>query len=297
MNDLIVIKPKKKWLIAIYIIVAIIIYSLLELQIIVISKSKIKKVNYEFALIVTQESENIENERKQKIRRLYSCEEPLTEEQVEKVLDVYNSSQKRVFLTFDDGPTKNITPQILDILNKRKIKASFFVLGQRVKQDPEVLKRIYNEGHYIGNHGYTHDYKQIYSSVESAIEEYNKTEEEIRKALGKPNFKTKIFRFPGGLAGGKYNDIKHEIKDVFLENNVAFINWNSLSNDSGGGEVTYDSIMQNVKDTAGEKNSVVLLMHDAANKQLTVDTLNEVIDYFEERGYTFYNMYDLIGID
>ena len=74
---------------------------------------------------------------------------------------------------------------------------------------------------------------------------------------------------------------------------MLYINWNALTNDSVG-KPTAESIVKNLKDTVGEKNSVVILMHDAAAKQLTADTLPEIIDYLIEKGYSFRNFYDIV---
>ena len=132
---------------------------------------------------------------------------------VKKVDNIYNGEEgKRVFLTFDDGPSKSVTPHILDLLKFHNIKATFFVLGSRVKLNPDIVKREYNEGHYIANHGYSHKYSSIYAKPENVIEEYNKTEAEIRKALNNQNYSSHLFRFPGGSIGGEYNKIKKSAK-------------------------------------------------------------------------------------
>jgi len=65
-------------------------------------------------------------------------------------------------LTFDDGPTTSVTPKILDILKEENVKATFFVIGKSAEEHPEIVKRAYDEGHYIANHGYSHNYKSIY---------------------------------------------------------------------------------------------------------------------------------------
>ena len=84
-----------------------------------------------------------------------------------KIVDIYSKKEKVAYLTFDDGPSSNITPKVLDVLKEEGIKATFFVLGQNVKSHPEQLKRIYDEGHYIANHSYTHKYSKIYASVDA----------------------------------------------------------------------------------------------------------------------------------
>lgn len=213
----------------------------------------------------------------------------------ENMKNVYTSTKenKRVFLTFDDGPSSNITPLILDLLKENNIKATFFTLGSRVNQNPEIVKREYQEGHYIANHGYSHVYSSIYSSKESLLDEYNKTEDAIRNAIGIPEYSSHLFRFPGGSTGGKYDKVKREYKKVLGEQNVFYVDWNCLNEDSSGNR-TKEQLVEFIKKYSANKNSVVVLMHDAGDKILTYETLQEVIDYFRENGYEFYNFYDVI---
>lgn len=122
---------------------------------------------------------------------------PLTQEQIDRINNIYSSSEeKRVFLTFDDGPSKTVTPLILDLLKQENIKATFFVLGSRVEYNPEIINRIFEEGHYIANHGYSHKYSSIYTSIESVLDEYNKTEQCIKTALKNDDYNSRVFRFP-----------------------------------------------------------------------------------------------------
>ena len=220
--------------------------------------------------------------------------DPLSQEQIEKISNIYTANDgKRVFLTFDDGPSKTVTPLILDLLKKENIKATFFVLGYNAERNPEILKRVYTEGHYIANHGYSHKYNEIYNSVDTVIYEYNKTEQCIKNALDNQNYNSRVFRFPGGSVGGKYNQIKQEAKEVLKQNNVAFLDWNALSNDSAGAH-TKEDIMDNITKTVGEKNNVVILMHDASDKILTYETLQDVINFLKNKGYMFKNLYDVL---
>ena len=206
--------------------------------------------------------------------------------------NIYHSQEKTVYLTFDDGPSKSVTPLILDLLKQENIKATFFVLGTRAKANPEILKREYLEGHYIANHGYSHIYGDIYSSPQAVLDEYNKTRDLIREILG-TDYDGHLFRFPGGSTGGKYNTIKAEAKILLSDNNVAYIDWNSLSSDAAGAK-TKEAIIQNTIDTVGDKSSVVILMHDAGDKILTYEALPEIIKYLKEQGYVFKNFYKII---
>lgn len=208
---------------------------------------------------------------------------------VKKVDNIYNGEEgKRVFLTFDDGPSKSVTPHILDLLKFHNIKATFFVLGSRVKLNPDIVKREYDEGHYIANHGYSHKYSSIYAKTENVIEEYNKTEAEIRKALNNQNYSSHLFRFPGGSIGGEYNKIKKSAKKQLKEKQIAYLDWNALTSDAAGAN-TKEKILKNMKKTVGNYQNVVLLMHDAPDKKLTYETLEDVITYLTEKGYSFKN--------
>lgn len=217
----------------------------------------------------------------------------LTDVGKEKMKNIYNSEEKVVYLTFDDGPSRNITPLILDVLREQEVKATFFVLGSRAELYPDLVKREYEEGHYIANHGYSHDYSKIYSSPQSVIDEYWKTENCIKNALEIQEYNSYLFRFPGGSSGGKYAATKKEAIEILNENNILNINWNALTNDAVG-TPTKESIMKNLVETVGEKNSVVILMHDSATKILTYEMLPEIISYLKEKGYCFRTFYDII---
>lgn len=222
-----------------------------------------------------------------------SQNQALTDSQIKAINSIYSSDTKRVFLTFDDGPSSTVTPTILDTLKKENIKATFFVLGTMVKSNPEMIKREKEEGHYIANHGYSHVYKKVYANENKPLEEYNKTNELIQNALNDPTFQSGVFRFPGGSNGGYYDDIKTKAKKVLEKNHVAYLDWNCLTNDSAGA-TTEEEMLKNLKSTAKGKNSVVVLMHDAPNKKQTAKTLPKIIKYFKDNGYTFQNLYDIL---
>lgn len=206
--------------------------------------------------------------------------------------NIYHSGEKAVYLTFDDGPSKTVTPLILDVLKQENVKATFFLLGSRVELNPSIVKREYQEGHYIANHGYSHVYPQIYSSIEAILDEYNKTRQAIQNAIGL-EYDGHLFRFPGGSTGGKYKKIKEESKQVLEENQIGYIDWNALTNDSAGAK-TKEALIENMIETVGEKTTVVILMHDAGDKILTYEVLPEIIAYLREKGYVFKNFYDIM---
>lgn len=124
-----------------------------------------------------------------------------------KIQNLTNQKEKIAYLTFDDGPTLKSTSKILDILNKENVKASFFVIGKHVKEHPELVKRAYEEGHYIANHGYSHNNSKLYSSADAFINEITSTDIEIGKAIGVDDYCSHIFRFPNGYMSSVYNRV------------------------------------------------------------------------------------------
>lgn len=242
---------------------------------------------------VEQQKEN-DTTKEEQLRLQQMAEEkknkqPLTVAQIE---TLFEDEQKVAYLTFDDGPS-SLTGGILDILAQEQVKATFFMLGGRVEQNPEIVQRMYKERHYLANHGYSHNYSSIYSSTQAVMDEYNQTEQAIQNALQNPNYHSNLFRFPGGSRGGVYHDIKQEAKQVLKDTGIASLDWNALTRDAEGANST-EAVMQNLCDTVGEKQHVVILMHDAGNKTQTYEALPTVIAYLREKGYTFKNMYDLI---
>ncbi len=223
-----------------------------------------------------------------------SEEKNKNKEFIDKINNIYNGEEgKRVFLTFDDGPSESVTPKILDILDKYDIKATFFVLGCNAKSHPDIVKRAYDSGHYIANHGYSHKYSKIYKNTSTVLEEYNKTEDAIRVAIGNPEYSSNLFRFPGGSYGGPYEKVKKKAKKELNKQGIAYLDWNTLTYDAEGAD-TKEEIMSNLKETMNGWNNVVILMHDAPDKKITYETLEDVIKYLKKNGYAFKNMYDLM---
>lgn len=290
MYDLIEVKPKmnkkKVIIVSIIVLITILLFVILGIKLVKLNKQNKKLNNY----VSTPAIESTKNKTRHitKVNMLPSY----TEIAKNNMNNIYHSDEKIAYLTFDDGPSKTVTPLILDLLKQENIKATFFVLGYRAELNPDILKREYSEGHYIANHGYSHIYSSIYSSPQAVIEEYNKGQNSISNALG-INYNGHLFRFPGGSTGGKYKAIKTEAKNLLDENQIAYIDWNALSQDAAGAK-TKEALIQNTKDSVGNKNSVVILMHDAGDKILTYEALPEIINYLREQGYVFKNFYSIM---
>ena len=252
-------------------------------------------ISYENQINQIKQNEQVEEEQKkiEEEQKIKSQLPQLTDEAKSKFANLYHSDTKRVFLTFDDGPSKNVTPIVLDTLKKENIKATFFLLGSRVELEPEMVKREYNEGHYLASHGYSHVYSQIYSSPQSVIDEYNRSITAIRNAIGVQEYDPHLFRFPGGYAGGKYASIKKEAEKILEQNNILHVDWNALTSDAAGAKTT-DEFISELEKTVPKHNSVVVLMHDAGNKMATAEALPTIIKYFRDRGFEFENFYNIM---
>ena len=276
-------------------LILIIIFALILISLITIEVTKIlKEANfvkeYQNQLITLKEQEEL------KLRKIEQAKEEkrvkYTENWIQNVNHIYSSDKKRAFLTFDDGPS-NVTPMILDTLKKENVKATFFVLGKMVEQRPDMLKRIYDEGHFIANHGYSHVYDSIYLSKEAVLDEYNRCNTAVQNAIGDDKYNSHLFRFPGGLAGGKYAEIKLQAKELLKQNEIESIDWNALNGDGETNNLSLEFELQRLRETTQGKQSIVVLMHDSPLKSVTADSLSQIIAYLRNEGYEFMNFYDL----
>lgn len=192
------------------------------------------------------------------------------------------TAESTVYLTFDDGPDNKITPQVLDILKAEGVKATFYVCGNMVEAYPEVLKRIFNEGHAIGNHSYNHRYDELYQSPWGFMEQVIKTDIAIRNVIGVRPF---IIRAPGG-AGTMFSSNYYDMVDEcgYIEHD-----WNALTGDATASKPNASTQVNNVLRNLGDNppRSVIVLMHCMGDKEETVKALPELIHILRDWGYKF----------
>jgi len=191
------------------------------------------------------------------------------------------------YLTFDDGPTNSVTPRILDTLRRYQIRATFFTVGSLLDANPDIARRLWEEGHCIANHSYAHSYSKLYADPTSFMNEINKTFDLIQNISGKP-LTNKIFRFPGGgFDSGYWGPTKQTYKQLLSENQISYCDWNALNGDSETSELLLpEQLLERVKKTT-KAEDVVILMHDAAAKTTTADSLPAVLDYLIGQGFVF----------
>ena len=194
-------------------------------------------------------------------------------------------SGKVCYLTFDDGPTAN-TLNILKTLEKYNVKATFFVVDNAYTKI-EYVKQIYDAGHTVGVHTASHNYAQIYSSVDNYFADFNAVCDKIRHYTG---VDTKVMRFPGGgsnTISRKYNrGIMTVLTHKVTEMGYTYFDWNVDSGDASG-TLSASKIANNVLQGAKNKNSICVLMHDAAAKSTTAEALPAIIEGLAEQGFSF----------
>ncbi|HBC97082.1 MAG TPA: polysaccharide deacetylase [Clostridium sp.] len=189
--------------------------------------------------------------------------------------------RKVVYLTFDDGPSANNTPKILDILNQYNIKATFFLIGQNAEQNKDLVKREAAQGNVIGNHTYSHDMKYIYSDPKTFMEDIYKCQTVLSSILGE-NYNLKLVRFPGGSFGVRLKPFREELTG----NGYHYVDWNDLNGDAEHNNVPVQNLIHTTKKYA-IYDHLVVLMHDAPAKVTTVQALPAIIEYFKSQGYSF----------
>ena len=212
---------------------------------------------------------------------------------MENASNLIKGKEKIAYLTFDDGPSL-VTSKILDILNKENVKASFFVICKSVEAHPEIVKRAYDEGHYIANHTYSHNNSILYKSSESFLNEIKKTDIAIGKAIGVDGYSSSIFRFPNGFMSPQYKAKKKEMAKLLSQMNYAYIDWNCLNNDSIK-KYTSSQLLNNLKKSSKNKNTLVILMHDTKDVSNSSLALEDSIEYLKSEGYSFRNFYSIVN--
>lgn len=206
----------------------------------------------------------------------------------------YDGDKKIVFLTFDDGPNNTITPQVLDILKKEDVRATFFLVGKSIgDKTAGQVREILRNGNAIATHSFSHDYEYLYPgrvvSPERVYDEIQKTNARLKNILGE-DFHSSVFRYPGGEMSWQNTDASNALLE---SKGIHWIDWNCLVGDAEKKSVRPTTVegFVNYLDKSLHENKnakiAVVLAHDATNKQLTVDSLSSIIKYFKDRDYEF----------
>ncbi len=196
-----------------------------------------------------------------------------------------NPGNKVVYLTFDDGPSA-YTKELLDVLAKYNVKATFFVCDKGSTNNA-IMKRIVDEGHSIGVHSATHDYQEIYASEEAYLADFNEVRDLIKRITG---VETNLFRFPGGSSNGvsKFNPgIMTRLTKMMTDMGYYYFDWNVSSGDASTGSdaaKTAEDVFENVIAGISKRNVSVVLQHDI--KKFSVQAVEDIIIWCLDNGYT-----------
>lgn len=182
------------------------------------------------------------------------------------------SGIRKVYLTFDDGPSSN-TDRILDILDEYGVKATFFVVGK--EGYTEEYQRIVEEGHTLGMHSYSHKYREIYESLDAYRTDLEKLHSFLYEVTGED---CNIVRFPGGSSNTISKVDMKELIGYLAQEGITYFDWNVSSGDASSNYISASKIAENVLNNVWKYDSVVILMHDSAAKDTTVEALPMIIE-------------------
>lgn len=184
-------------------------------------------------------------------------------------------SARRVYLTFDDGPSI-YTNDILDILKEYDVKATFFVVGKTDEASIDSYKRIVEEGHTLGMHSYSHRYNEIYKDMNSFKRDFAQLQEYLYDVTGTWS---RFYRFPGGSSNSVSIVDMTELITYLNEQDITYFDWNISSGDASGGYISAKDIFKNCTADLEYYNTAVVLLHDASTKKSTVEALPMILDY------------------
>lgn len=198
---------------------------------------------------------------------------------IKKKVPIYrvDTKENKISLTFDVSRGEEYIDKILDVLDKNDVKATFFLVGDWIEQNPDKVKEIYEKGHEIGNHSHSHPNMSVISK-ERIIKDININDANIRKITGEG---TKLFRFPSGSYSGEAVDTVNGMGLYAIQWDVDSIDWKE-----DGADLEYKRV---IKET---KPGSILLFHNTA--KYTPENLPRMIKELRERGFEFVKVGDLI---
>ena len=206
------------------------------------------------------------------------------------VMESYGkSSEKRLAITFDDGPDREFTPRILDVLKEKHVKATFFVVGANAESEPDLLRRIYAEGNEIGNHTYSHPNIALTSPERTRLE-LDATQRIIENAIHRS---TILFRPP--YNADSEPQTPEELEPVLRAQELGYLTVGErIDPQDWRKDKTADDILADVIEE--KDNGNIILLHDAGgNRRATVEALPRIIDHFRGEGYRFFTVGELLG--
>lgn len=189
--------------------------------------------------------------------------------------------ENTMYLTFDDGPS-DLTPEFLKVLEEKDVKATFFVVGKTDEVSKERYRQIVAAGHTLGMHSYSHDYKKIYQSVESFLDDYYQLFTLLKEETG---VTPSVFRFPGGSINSYNMGVYQEIIAEMARRGFRFFDWSLSAEDATKRSPTAAAICDGILTRAEGRSRGIVLMHDSYHCKTTLEALPKLIDGLREKGY------------
>lgn len=193
------------------------------------------------------------------------------------------ASRYPIALTFDDGPMPQMTSRVLDVLKKNKVKATFFVVGKQVEQNPNLLIQIVHDGHSVGNHSWSHQYFQY--STSAAQSEIDKTSTLVYNLTG---VKISLFRPPAGI-------LTNGLVSYANQKNYATVMWSVDAKDwryyRNSPQALIDSVLQEAR-----PGGIILLHDGGGDRSTTIEALPKIITELKKRGYDFVTVPELLAM-
>lgn len=204
-------------------------------------------------------------------------------------LDVIkNSGQtKHVYLTFDDGPAENITPEILDVLRRYNVKATFFMTGENIKKHPYLCARAMEEGHLVLPMSMSGDPDTLYADKTTFMDEVNKTYKLIVENSPSTKKPIKLYRFlGGGYENTSYGSNKQIYKDELAKEGYYYCDWNTTIGDSDSSR-SAEQLLNNFTSSITQLNNLIIEMHNTSRNSATAEVLDDLIEKMMNDGYSF----------
>ncbi|MCD2501961.1 polysaccharide deacetylase [Clostridium sp. NSJ-145] len=190
------------------------------------------------------------------------------------------AKEKEIYLTFDDGPSGKVTTEVLDILKAEGVPATFFIIGNQIDDQEDLILRMRDEGHSIGLHSYTHERNNLYSSNDGFINEMLKVQKRLYDVTGETYT---ILRFPFGSTNNTYK-LTSSMVDLVHNHGFKIYDWTQDTLDGANPKSSPDSIYSHA---ISDKDSIILLMHCANVNKTSPQALPQIIKYYKDKGYTF----------
>lgn len=201
-------------------------------------------------------------------------EETVPEEEDSEIQGTEDDGIRKVYLTFDDGPSI-YTDEILDILDRYEVKATFFVVGKEDDASKEALQEIVKRGHSLGMHSFSHKYSEVYASTDSFMDDLKKLQDYLYDITG---VKSNLYRFPGGSSNTVSRIDMREFAACLADEDIIYFDWNISSGDGGKILLSIEDLVTNCTENLTQRDNAIILLHDSADKKTSVEALPEIIE-------------------